>query len=190
MVTLEIPTSMKVWLLLLALTAASAFAQDAVMRSGDEIVLRLGGVPPEEISQVSGNYQVDGQGFLNLPHIGKIKAEGVTQGDLQTSIETAYRSKQIYTNPTITINVPTAARFVNVAGQVKNPRRVEFTPDLTVFSAITACGGFTDYADQKKIQFTRDGKRTVINFKDLRAGKVPDERLRPGDSIEVPMSPW
>jgi len=167
-----------------------AFAQDAVLRSGDVVEIRLGGVPPEEVSQVTGQYPVDGQGFVNLPHIGKIKAADVSQADLQSAIENAYRSQQIYTNPTITVNVPTTARFVNVGGDVKSPRRVEFTPDLTILSAITACGGFTDYAAQKKVQLLRDGKRTVVDITEIRRDPSKDIRLKPGDSIEVPQSFW
>ena len=177
-------------LVLVALSAVSALAQDAVLRSGDTIEIRLGGVPPEEIQQVSGQYQVDGQGFVNMPHIGKIKAADVTQANLQNAIEGAYRSQQIYTNPTITLSVPTAARFVNVGGDVKSPRRVEFTPDLTVLSAITACGGFTEYANQKKVRLLRDGKVTIVDVTEIRKDPSKDPRLKPGDSIEVPQSFW
>lgn len=172
------------------LMAGHAWCQDAVLRSGDQVEVRLGGVPPEEISQVSGNYPVDGQGFLNLPHIGKIKAAGSTQAEVQNAIESAYRSQQIYTNPSITVNVPMAARFVNVGGDVKGPRRVEFTPDLRVLGAINAAGGFTDYADQKKVRLLRDGKVIIINVQEIRKDPSKDIILKPGDSIEVPQSFW
>ena len=113
------------------LTAVGAMSQDVLLRPGDQIELRLGGVPSQEIEQISGQYQVDGQGFLNLPHIGKVRAAGLAQAELQNSIEAVYRSQQIYTHPTITINVPTQARFVNVGGDVKTPRacRVHAGPD-------------------------------------------------------------
>jgi polysaccharide export outer membrane protein len=165
-------------------------AQDAVLRAGDQIEIRLGGVPAEEISQVSGQYQVDGQGFLNMPHIGKIRAAGVTQAELQSAIESSYKSQQIYTNPTITVNIPNAARFVNVMGDVKAPQRVPYTPDLTIMSAITACGGFTEYADPKKVRLSRDGQATIVNINDVRKDPSKDIRLKPGDNIEVPQSFW
>ena len=113
--------------------------------------------PLEEIEQVSGEYQVDGQGFLNLPQLERIRAASLAQAELQSAIETAYRSQQIYTNPTITINVPIEARFVNVGGNVKTPRRVEFTADLTVLGAINAAGGFTEFTDRAKVRLLRDG---------------------------------
>ncbi len=170
--------------------ATHAWSQDAVLRSGDQIEVRLGGVPAEEISQVTGQYPIDGQGYVNLPHIGKIKASDTTQSALQNAIETAYRDQQIYTNPSITVNVPVAARFVNVGGDVKMPRRVEYTPDLRVLGAITAAGGFTDYADQKKVRLLRDGKTIIVNVQEIRRDPTRDLQLKPGDSIEVPQSFW
>jgi polysaccharide export outer membrane protein len=169
---------------------AAIHAQDAVLRSGDAIDVRLGGVPGADAGQVSGNYVVDGQGYVNLPHIGRIQAAGQTQSALQSAIENAYRSQQIYTNPTITINAASGGRFVNVGGDVKGPQRVAFTPDLTILSAITSCGGFTEYADQKKVKLLRDGKVIVVNVPEIRKDPTKDIRLKPGDSIEVPQSFW
>ena len=140
-----------------SIPVAIAMSQEVFLRPGDPIRLRLGGVPLEEIEQVSGEYQVDGQGFLNLPQLERIRAASLAQAELQSAIETAYRSQQIYTNPTITINVPIEARFVNVGGNVKTPRRVEFTADLTVLGAINAAGGFTEFTDRAKVRLLRDG---------------------------------
>jgi polysaccharide export outer membrane protein len=165
-------------------------AQDAVLRAGDLIEIRLGGVPPEEISQVTGVYTVDGEGFINMPHIGKIHAAGDTQAQLQGAIEVAYKSQQIYTNPSITLAVPTAARFVEVSGDVKAPQRVPFTADLTVLGAITAAGGFTEYADQGKVTYTSAGKVVLVNIKEVRKNPAKDIKVKPGDKIYVPQSFW
>jgi len=165
-------------------------AQDALLRSGDIIELRIGGVPPEEVQQVSGPYTIDGDGYVNLPHIGKVRADQTTQSDLQRSIESAYKSQQIYTNPSITLTIPNTARFVNTGGEVKAPQRVPFTADLTLLGAISASGGFTDFADQKKVRLLRDGKVTIVNVRDVRKDPEKDIRLKPGDRIEVPQSFW
>lgn len=169
---------------------AATQAQDVTLREGDQIIIRLGGVPPEEVQQVSGEYQVDGTGVVNMPHIGRVKAAGLTQAQLQSAIESGYKSQQIYTNPTITVNVPATARFVNVGGDVRTPRRVEFTPDLTVLGAINASGGFTEYANQTQVRLLRDGRVIMINVKEVRRDPSKDLKLRPGDSIEVPQSFW
>jgi protein involved in polysaccharide export with SLBB domain len=167
-----------------------AFGQDAVLRAGDQIEIRLGGVPPEEVSQVTGVYTVDGDGFVNLPHIGKIRAAGATQSQLQSAIETTYKSKEIYTNPSITLAVPNTARFVEVSGSVRSPMRVPYTADLTLVGAITAAGGFNEYADQSKVRFTSDGKVMIVNVKEVRKDPSKDKHLKPGDKIDVPQSFW
>lgn len=177
-------------LLSVAAILPTAVAQDAVLRTGDQLEIRLGGVPPEEINQVTGVYTVDGDGFVNMPHIGKIQAAGKTQAQLQTLIESAYKTQQIYTNPSVTVAVPTAARFVDVGGDVRAPQRVPFTADLTVLGAITASGGFTDYADQTKISVLRDGKVIAVNMKAIRKDPSKDLKLQPGDKIQVPQSFW
>lgn len=165
-------------------------AQDIRLRDGDQIQLRLGGVPYEEIEQVTGSYQVDGEGYLNLPHIGRVKASGLTQNEVQKAVEAMYKEKGVYTAPTVTINVPMEARFVNVGGEVKTPRRVEFTVDLTVLAAINSAGGFTEFANEGKVRLLRNGEVTTVNVKKARTQPQLDIRLQPGDTLEVPRSFW
>lgn len=179
-----------VFLTALLLYAAPVFAADVTFRVGDTLELRIGGVPSEETTLVTGSYTVDGEGFINLPHIGKVRAAGLSQAQLQRAVEQAYRGGEIYTNPTITITVPTVARFVNVSGDVRQPRRVEYTTDLTVLGAISAAGGFTDYADQRKVRLLRGREVRIIDIKAVRSNPSLDIALLPGDQIEVPQSFW
>ncbi len=176
--------------LLLALSTPSLFAQDAVLRPGDTVELRIGGVPTEEIQQVSGPYTVDGEGFLNLPHIGKVRAASATQAQVQAAIESTYRSQQIYTNPSITLLVPDTARFVNTTGEVKAPQRVPFTADLTLLGAISASGGFTEFANRGKVRLLRDQKTSIYDAREILKDPSKDVRLRPGDQVDVPTSFW
>ena len=175
---------------LLLVLVARAVASDAAFRTGDTIELRIGGVPAEETQLITGAYTVDGEGFVNLPHIGKVRAAGLSQASLQRAIESAYRGQEIYTNPTITVTVPTTLRFVNVSGDVRQPRRVEYTSDLTVLGAISAAGGFTDYADQRKVRLMRGGQVQMVDIKAVRSNPSLDIILLPGDQIEVPQSFW
>jgi polysaccharide export outer membrane protein len=155
------------------------------LRIGDSMEIRLGGVPVEEINQVTGTYVVDTQGYVNMPHIGRVKAVGLTQEQLQTAIENTYRSKEIYTNPTITVSVPMQTRFVNVGGEVKLPQRVQYTGDLTVLSAISAAGGFTEYASQSRVRLLRGDKVINVDIRKVRKHPETDISLEPGDTIEV-----
>jgi len=186
------PSRIQVLALLFALlaSAGSLLASDAPFRSGDTIELRLGGVPAEETQLVTGAYTIDGEGFINLPHVGKVRAAGLGQAALQRAVEAAYRGGDVYTNPSITVTVPTTLRFVNVSGDVRQPRRVEYTSDLTVLGAISAAGGFTDYADQRKVRLMRGGRVQMVDIKAVRNNPSLDIILLPGDQIEVPQSFW
>ena len=77
-----------------------------------------------------------------------------------------------------------------MGGDVRAQQRVPFTADLTVLGAITAAGGFTEYADQSKVRLLRDGKVIMINIKDVRKDPTKDLKLRPGDKIQVSQSFW
>ncbi|MEY2906416.1 MAG: hypothetical protein RLZZ408_887 [Verrucomicrobiota bacterium] len=175
--------------LLLSACLMPIHADDVALRSGDQLSIRLAGVPSEDISQVSGAYTVDGSGNINLPYIGKIHAAGLRQADVQNSIENAYKVKGIYSSPIVTVSVQ-FDRLVDLEGDVRAPQRVRYTPDLTLLGAISAAGGFTDYADQTKVSILRSGSRTFINVKRVRQNVEVDPPLQPGDKISVPRSFW
>jgi len=177
------------FLLLVCGGARISRAGDVPLRTGDQVVIRLAGVPPEDISQVSGNYTVDGVGNINLPYIGKIHTAGLQQAEIQNSIEGAYKGRGIYSAPIVTVSVQ-FDRLVDIEGEVRSPQRVHYTPDLTLLGAISAAGGFTDYADQTKVCILRNGGRTFVNVKKVRQNLETDPAMQPGDKISVPRSFW
>jgi protein involved in polysaccharide export with SLBB domain len=172
----------------LLLSTAFVSAQDATFRPGDSLEVRIGSVPQDEIGQVSGLYTIDNQGYINLPHIGKVKAVGNTPGEMQSEIERAYKAAEIYRHPTISITMVGggSSRFVSVSGEIKGGGRMLYTPDMTILSAISAAGGFTDYADKKNVQLIRGGQRQRINLREVSRNPSLDIKLLPGDIIQVP----
>jgi protein involved in polysaccharide export with SLBB domain len=160
----------------------------ATLRAGDPVELRIGGVPNEEQQQISAVYTVDSNGFVNLPYISKIRAEGLTPAELSRSIESSYRANKIYTNPTITIVMTPLSRFVNVGGSVRQPMRVPFTEDMTLLTAINGAGGFNDFADQKRVRLLRGSEVTIYDVRQFRRDPSKDVKLQPGDRVEVPQT--
>jgi polysaccharide biosynthesis/export protein VpsN len=167
---------------------ARPVAAEATLRPGDTIEMKLGGVPSTETQSVSGEYQIDGEGFVNMPNIGKVRIGGLSPAAAQTAIESAYRQREVYTHPTIVITIQTQARFVNVGGEVKTPERVPYTADLTILASINAAGGFTPYADQRRVRLLRGTEVIRVDVKKIRANPSLDVALQPGDKIEVPQS--
>ncbi len=178
--------------LLAGLLPVSVNAQTggAVLRAGDTFEMRIGGVPADEASLFNSTYSIDGSGRLNLPHIGDVQVAGLNAGQAKDRIESTYRSRGIYTNPTVNIVIAAQARQVSVGGAVKAPQRVSFTADLTVLSAINAAGGFNEFASQKKVRILRGREVIMVNCVEVRRNPALDVRLQPGDNIEVPESFW
>jgi protein involved in polysaccharide export with SLBB domain len=153
-----------------------------IIRTGDTLVLRVSGVPEGE----GGVYEepVSEDGAISMPLVGSFRAAGKSTSALKAEIEAAYRDKKIYATPSVTI--VQQARFVNVIGEVRSPQRVPYTSDLTMLKVISACGGFTDYANRGSVKILRGPK--VITFNATQALENPskDLPLQAGDQIQVP----
>lgn len=156
----------------------------AVLRPGDSLSVTLQGVPDPS----SNNVQIDEHGLINLPYVGGVLASGISTGELSQRIRETYLTKKIYT--TVDVAVSVTERFVYVGGEVAHPGRIVWTPDLTVAKAIQAAGGFTLYAKEAKVNLVRDQKAYEINVTLAQRDPSQDARLMPGDSLQVPRSPF
>jgi polysaccharide export outer membrane protein len=163
-----------------------ASAEEFALRPSDTIQLKIGGVPVNDAKAVTGEYVIDGQGYISLPNLGRIKIAGLTLSAAQTVVETGYRSHDIYTRPTITITMGTVHHWINVAGAVKTPQKIAYKPELTVLVSIDSAGGFSSSADQEKVRLVRADEVMIIDTKKIRANPSLDIPLEPGDRIEVP----
>jgi len=184
-------TLIRVLVAMIAITSiiSSAWAQEGIrLRKGDQFELRISGVPGTEVAAVSNTYRIADDGTINLHLINQLKVDGLTVAEIQRLIENTYRNSQIYTNPTITINVQTGERFVTVGGDVRSPGRVPYTNDLTILTAINASGGFTEFADPKKVRLLRGDKSYEVDIRKIRSQPSEDIRMLPGDKVEVPRS--
>ncbi len=179
---------MFVWL---SLTSLPALAQgtEQLLRPGDSIIVRLSGVPAEEMAVVSNTYDIGDSGTINLPYIGEVRAAGNRPSQLQKNIEGAYKSAEIFTHPTVGVTLNNAGgggtQVIYVSGEVKTPRAVPIAPNMTIHDAITSAGGPTDFAKMKAVKHTRGG---VTSIRDLRKADNPDAQIpaQPGDKIHVP----
>lgn len=164
---------------------ADPYAQNDLLRVGDSLIIRLTGVPDPE--QGTFEAKVDEGGQISMPHIGGVPAAGLTTVQLKEKIETLYKLEKIYKNPNITI-LTQQARFVSVTGEVRAPQRLFHSKDLTALGAIASCGGFTDYANRRRVRILRGSQ--VIEFNALEALGDPskDVPLYPDDKIQVDRS--
>ncbi|MDB6093151.1 MAG: polysaccharide export protein [Verrucomicrobia bacterium] len=165
-------------------TVPAASANSAQLRPGDSLTVTLQGVPDPSTNAV----QIDDRSTITLPYIGVVDTSGATPGDLTQRIREAYISKKYYR--TVDVSVSVTERYVYVGGEVARPGRIIWTPDLTVGKAIQSAGGFTLYAKETKVNLMRDQKAYDINVTAAQKKPEDDIHLMPGDSVQVPRSPF
>ncbi len=152
-----------------------------VLRVGDLVTLIFSGVPvpPEKREE-----RIKEDGTITLYLVGAVKAEGKTPGQLQKEIHDGYVPKYYVR---LDVSVLAEGRYFYVDGSVKIPSRQPHAGELTVLKAIAAAGGFTDFANKKKVQIVRANRQT-ITVDCVKALKDPklDLPIYPGDKITVP----
>jgi polysaccharide export outer membrane protein len=163
--------------------ASSNSAPSDAIRVGDKITVRLIGVPEE--SQYVNEIQIPESGDITVPDLTEnFHAAGIRPGELATRIAQAYRDQRIYTNPNVTVNPED--RFVNITGDVRTPLRVVYTTDLTVLGAISAAGGFDEYADKRHVRILRGSQLLILDAQKATSTPGADMVVYPGDQITVP----
>jgi len=156
-----------------------------LLRGGDTLIIRLTGVPTPD--QGIFEVKIDEGGKISMPHIGSLPAANSTTVQLKKLIEETYVKGEIFTNPNVTVDLK-EQRFVDVTGEVRMPQRVPYTKDLTAMGAVAACGGFTDFANRRRVRLTQGGVTREFNAKDIQADQGRDIKLKPNDKIQVDRS--
>ena len=156
-----------------------------LLRGGDTLIIRLTGVPTQD--QGIFEVKIDESGKISMPHIGSLVAANTTTVELKKLIESTYLKEEIFTNPNVTVDLK-EQRFVDVTGEVRMPQRVPYTKDLTALGAVAACGGFTDFANRRRVRLTQGGATQEFNAKEIQADQGKDIRLKPNDKIQVDRS--
>lgn len=134
-------------------------------------------------------------GYISLPLIGDIKAEGKRPEKLASEIKVGL-SEYIRT-PEVTVMVtnPVSKEFrnrVRITGQVESPQSVNFQPGMTVLDLVLMAGGLTDFAADGRATLSRmvDGEYQTWELDlgaMLRDGDMRSNHpLQPGDVISVP----
>lgn len=162
------------------------------IEAGTSVQITIMGVPSDEKGKVDALYPVSENGTINLPFIGKMRAAGMSPEALSAAIQNAYRSNQIYTNPTIQVVSTTEGggvrqEMVHIGGQVRAPGPKQYNNNLTLYQAIQAAGGATEFGSLKRVKLYRGGKTQTFDVTKAQFMRVP---LRPDDTIEVPQKNW
>ena len=140
----------------------------------------------EPIKKLS-EYQVRGDGAINLPDVGKVVVVGLNMVQaaelIKSRVKTTYIGADAFTSLA-------QLRDVNVliTGNAENPGIYTLSGNTNILHAISVAGGISEYGSYREINLVRDDK--VIESLDvydlLIDGKYNlKERLRSGDVIFV-----
>jgi polysaccharide export outer membrane protein len=130
-------------------------------------------------------------GKISLPLLNDVQAAGLTPTQLAAQITESL--KKFVTNPQVTVIVTAInSQRIYILGEVNRAGAYPLLPNMTVLQGLSSAGGFTLFANLKKIYMfrTENGKQVKypFNYKDVINGKAPDENvvLKAGDTIVVP----
>nr|WP_294950549.1 polysaccharide biosynthesis/export family protein [uncultured Mucilaginibacter sp.] len=113
----------------------------------------------------ASGYLVDETGFIKLPLIGSIKAEGLTKIQLANVITETILSKQIGKSPIV--NVRIVNYKVTILGEVARPGVIPVPNErITLPEALGAAGDLTAYGKRTNVLLIRElnGKRITKRF--------------------------
>jgi len=130
--------------------------------------------------------RIKDDGTITMPLVGVIKAAGKSPGDLQKELQAKY--EKFYNN--ITVTVRDQERYFYTDGEVQSRGPKLYLGEMDIVQALSAAGGFTEYAKRTRVHLIRNGKTQIINA--VKAVDDPryDVKIYPGDKIVVPRRLW
>ncbi len=148
-----------------------------ILHSGDQILIRA--FEMEEISERP--FRIDGDGFINLPVVGRLKASGITVERMEAALIEAL--KKYIRQPQVTITVVQFnSEPVFFVGAFKSPGIYPLEGRRTLVEMMSAVGGLQPTAS-RRIKLTRRNEYGVIPL----ASAVPSSDGS-ASSIEINMA--
>lgn len=162
------------------------------IQAKQSIHITVSGIPLDEKGRIDGDYPVGDSGTINMPYIGAVSAAGMRPEALASVLQSRYKSAGIYRNPTFQVfstagGSTVVDQVVNVGGQVRSPGPKKYVQGLTLWSAIQAAGGPTEFGSMKRVKLTRNGKERSYDVEQSQFKHIP---LEPDDAIDVPQKNW
>jgi len=165
-------------------TGPSAVGNDIILASDTREAYQLGGGDQLRVivfgeDDLSGEFQIDGDGFVSLPLIGEVQAGGLTLREFETEVEAALADGYLRA-PRVSAEVLNYRPFY-IIGEVQEGGEYPYTQGMSILNAVAVAGGYTYRADRSRVFITRAGTDGEVAY---RADQ--NVRVLPGDIIRVP----
>jgi len=150
-----------------------------ILGTGDKVHLIVFNEP-----DLSGDFTVDGQGFVRLPLVGQISAAGITTFGLESRITEAFVAGGFLINPRVSVEITNYRPFY-IIGEVAKPGEYAYINAMSAPNAIALAGGYTDRAVESTIWVRHQGEA-----KEHEVAADETTRIQPGDVIRVSRSTY
>jgi polysaccharide export outer membrane protein len=133
-------------------------------------------------------YQVDSDGSIAVPVIGRVQVTGLSKLEIAKKLDELYRSN-VLKNPIIDVRVINLK--VTLMGEVKKPGNYSLLNDeTTLMEMLGEAGGLTDKGNEKKVRIVRggglQGKQTIeVDLSDVASLSNPSTIMQNQDIIYV-----
>ncbi len=135
----------------------TGFASNVTFGTNEAVTTSGGGT-----REIYTGYTVDRDGYVTLPMVGKLKAQGRTEEEFASIVEQAIISAGIVNDPQVTVKFTNAR--VSVLGAVNKPGAIALNSQRTsVLDVLAAAGDVSDNGLKTNVQLYRevDGKREM-----------------------------
>jgi polysaccharide biosynthesis/export protein len=131
-------------------------------------------------------------GKVSLPLIGEVTAAGKRVIDLQHELVSRYESQELE-NSEVVVTLESGLATVIVSGFANKPGTLSFDRPTTVYQAIMAAGGVSDYGSPSNIHLTRiiNGEQRTESFSlrpTIRGKPTKPKYVQDGDVIYISRS--
>lgn len=142
-----------------------------------------------QMPALSGDYQVDLSGNLDLPLLGAVPVRGKSSDELAAELRTRYGAKYL-NNPQVQV----AAKAINpqtitVDGSVMKPGIYPVRGRITLIQAVAMASGTTEMANPRRVVIFRqiNGKRqgAAFDLDSIRKAQMEDPVIYGNDIIVV-----
>jgi protein involved in polysaccharide export with SLBB domain len=164
-----------------AATPASAFAPVSAddnykIGTGDKLRITVYGE-----DDLSGAFDVDGDGFVSAPLIGPVKVAGLSAHDAEQMLMAKYADGYLK-EPRINVAVSQFRPFY-ILGEVNRPGQYPYANGMTVTNAVADAGGYTQKAVESGFYVKRNGETKEVYVED--GGNT---KIYPGDIVRIDSS--
>jgi polysaccharide export outer membrane protein len=132
-------------------------------------------------------FRIDGDGYVDLPTVGKLKIAGLTLRDAETLITEHFKTIVVDAE----VRVALSDNYFYVEGDGGKGRFPVYKEDLTIFQALALAGDISSTGDKAHIKLIRKGadgidRMTVLDLRKESVIGTEQYYIQPNDVIYIP----